>query len=300
MGFVDKFKTLFQSKPKLDVSARFELLREAVSGTMSKFYMARDRQTGQIVGLKIADREKLEAFEARFHGLKKPSEGEIASKLKHPNIVETFEYGLTKEGLPYLVMEFLDGPGLHSLINDRAAVLQGHRLALIRQMAEAIDYVHREQYIHRDVCPRNFICTPEATSLKLIDFGLTLPATEPFMQPGNRTGTPVYMSPEVSRRRKTDQRLDIFSFGVTAYHLCALTLPWPVSDNPALSALAYDTSEPKDLLSYTPNLNRTLARAIIQCLAPNPNHRPQTCGEFLRLIREAKSDFETPPNETGS
>jgi serine/threonine-protein kinase len=291
MSFLDKLKGLL-GKESLDVLARYELLREAVSGTMSKFYMARDRKTDQIVGLKIADQEKLAAFEARFQGLKKPSEGEIAINLKHPRVVETLDYGTTKSGLSFLVMEFLEGQGLHALINDEDTILEGKRLTLIREMAEAIEYVHEEGYIHRDICPRNFICSSDASSLKLIDFGLTLPATEPFMQPGNRTGTPTYMSPEVSRRRKTDQRLDMFSFGMTAYQLCSFALPWPVSDQPALSALAYDTSTPEDILSYAPQLNHTLAEAIMQCLSANPNQRPQTGGEFLRLIREVESDNE--------
>lgn len=291
MGFVDKLKSLL-GPAKLDVSARFELLREAVSGTMSKFYMARDRETEQVVGLKLADQEKLEAFEARFVGLDKPCEGEIATKLKHPNIVETLEYGETTKGLSYVVMEFLSGPGLNALISEGDAILDGKRLNLIRQMAEALDYLHREDYIHRDICPRNFIASTDATEVKLIDFGLTLPATEPFMAPGNRTGTPVYMAPEISRRRKTDKRLDIFSFGVTCYHLCSFQLPWPVSDKPAMSALSYDTTPPTPLLGYCPTLNKQLAAAIMQCLEGSAGNRPQTGGDFVRMIREAESDYE--------
>ncbi|MBC8352291.1 MAG: serine/threonine protein kinase [Planctomycetes bacterium] len=291
MSFLDKLKGLL-GKESLDVLARYELLREAVSGTMSSFYMARDRETDRIVGLKIADQEKLTAFEARFKGLKKPSEGEIAINLKHPHVVETFDYGTTKNGLRFLVMEFLEGQGLHALINDEDTILEGKRLQLIREMAEAIDYVHEQGFIHRDICPRNFICEPDASSLKLIDFGLSLPATEPFMMPGNRTGTPAYMAPEVSRRQKTDQRLDMFSFGMTAYQLCAFELPWPVSDKPAMSALAYSATPPEDLLRYAPQLNNTLAQAIMQCLSPSPNQRPQTGGEFVRMIREVESDNE--------
>ena len=82
--------------------------------------------------------------------------------------------------------------------------------SLLRQAAEALAAVHRAGYIHRDICPRNFVVDKDCESLKLIDFGLTVPATPPFMQPGNRTGTPNYMAPEVVRRRPTDQRLDIF------------------------------------------------------------------------------------------
>ena len=80
-------------------------------------------------------------------------------------------------------------------------------------MAEALQYVHAQEFIHRDVCPRNFIYESETGNVKLIDFGLSLPARKEFMQPGNRTGTPLYMAPEVVRRRWTDQRLDIFATG---------------------------------------------------------------------------------------
>jgi serine/threonine protein kinase len=290
MGLVDKFKTLFKSEKKLDVESRFELLREAVSGTMSSVYMAKDRETDKIVGLKICDQKMLEQFESRFKGLNKPTEGEIAFRMKHPHIVETFQHGTTTKGLRYLLMEFVEGPGLHALIHTRDSVLEGKRVELIRQMADALDYVHRAEFIHRDVCPRNFIASPDATSVKLIDFGLTVPATPDFMKPGNRTGTAIYHAPEISRRRTTDQRVDIFALGVAAYQLCTFELPWPVSDKPAMSALAYDTTTPKNVLEYRPTLNPLLAKAIMQCLLPNPADRPQTMGEVLRMIFSVKQD----------
>src|ERR1700755_1097472 len=80
---------------KVDIASRYEILREAVSGTMSNFHMARDRETEQIVGLKILDKKKTEALEQRFKGLKKPTEGEIASSFHHPRIVETYSHGMT-------------------------------------------------------------------------------------------------------------------------------------------------------------------------------------------------------------
>ena len=96
MPFLDHFKQLFAGK-RLNVSARFALLREAIQGTMSNFYMARDLRTNKIVGLKILNPKKTAEFNARFRGLRKPSEGEISLLLKHPNIVETYEYGLTTD-----------------------------------------------------------------------------------------------------------------------------------------------------------------------------------------------------------
>ena len=105
-------------------------------------------------------------------------------------------------------------------------------MQFIRQAAEALDAVHEAGFIHRDVCPRNLlVCTDDGEDLKLIDFGLTVPATRPFMQPGNRTGTPNYMAPELVRRRPTDQRLDVFAFGVTAYEICTFELPWLRGDD---------------------------------------------------------------------
>jgi serine/threonine-protein kinase len=291
MGLVDKFKALFKSD-KLDVEARFILSPQSISGTMSSFYMARDRETGDVVGLKLCDPEKLEQFESRFKGMGKPSEGEIAVKMKHPHIVDTRQHGLTTKGLRYLIMEYLDGPGLHSLIHSRDTILDGNRAQLIRQMAEALDYVHRAEFIHRDICPRNFICAKDAKSLKLIDFGLTVPATPEFMKPGNRTGTPIYHAPEISRRRSTDQRVDIFALGVTAYQVCTCELPWPVGDKPAVSALAYDASPPRDIRTHRPTLNPPLADAIMQCLRSNPAERPQTVSDFLRLIFGVKRDDE--------
>ena len=102
MGLLDKVKSLFQDD-RLDVTARFELERQSISGTMSKFRVAREIATGQKVGIKFLNDEKSELFESRFRGLKKPSEGEIAMSIRHPQIVETHEHGLTTTGQKYIV-----------------------------------------------------------------------------------------------------------------------------------------------------------------------------------------------------
>ena len=206
MGLLDKFgfgkkkdsgdgPASLKSNRRIDIEARFEKLRTAVSGTMSKFYAARDREKDQIVGLKLCDLAKFSFFESRFKGMNKPPEGEIAAMMDHPNIIKTLEYGKTTAKEPYLIMEFIDGPGLNTLIqNQDAERLAGRRLDLIKQMADALHYVHQKGYIHRDICPRNFICDTEIQRIKLIDFGLTVPATEAFMRPGNRTGTTLHGS----------------------------------------------------------------------------------------------------------
>ena len=189
--------------------------------------------------------------------------------------MKTLGSGITTTGQPYILMEYLDGPVLHALIKDRSPLLDGNRLQLIRQMTEAVGAVHKAGFIHRDICPRNFICSKKATDLKLIDFGLTVPATPEFMQPGNRTGTPSYMAPEVIRRRPTDQRLDLFSLGVTCYQLCAMELPWPGQDVSGMAAMLHDTQEPIDLRKACPWVHPVLAGVIMECLAIHPYQRPQ-------------------------
>jgi eukaryotic-like serine/threonine-protein kinase len=292
MGLLDKLTSMFKTESRCDVETRFERLRSSVFGTMSNFYVANDRVRKEIVGVKVCDAEKVAFFESRFKGLNKPSEGEIATKMRHPNIVVTYEYGTTTKGLPYLVMEFVDGPGLQQLIYQKSEdMLNGRRLNLIRQMAEALKYVHEQGFIHRDICPRNYICFTNMEQVKMIDFGLTVPATKDFMQPGNRTGTPLYMSPEIVRRKPTDQRVDVFSFGVTCYHLCTFELPWPVGDASGLAALQHDTHPARDIFEYRPDLDRTLGNAIMAAMRPSLNDRTATMDQFLQQIRTVKGDF---------
>ena len=294
MSFIEKVKRMFRGR--VDLSQRFVLLREAISGTMSEFYVARDRKTDQVVGLKILDREKTLQFEGRFKGLQKPTEGEIASQLNHPRVVQTLEYGFSTEGQHYLVMELLDGPGLNSLILEQSKWLYRHRVTLVKQMAEAIGAVHKAGFIHRDVCARNFICTPQAESLKLIDFGLTVPAEKEYMQPGNRTGTPNYMAPEIIRRRSTDHRVDLFAMGVTAYQVFTYELPWPGGDNTGMAALMHDTRAPVDIRERCSGTDPVLVKAITDCLASDPNDRPQTAEDFADAIRHVHDENSTEAN----
>ncbi len=305
MSILDDLKKLFQSrgsgsdsgskrvnKTKLDVRKRFEIQREAISGTMSQFYVARDREKDETVGLKVLDKKKTEAFESRFKGLKKPSEGEIASQFKHPNIVQTLEYGSTIDGNPYLVMELIEGPGINFLLSpDHRAMLEGTRLPLIRQIAEAVGEVHKQGFIHRDVCPRNVMVDSESGMLKLIDFGLTVPNTPDFTRPGNRTGNPNYMAPELVRRLKTDPRLDVFAFGVTAFELCTFDLPW-TRGLTGKAAMDHASKPPASLLKMRPETNRTLAEAIMSCIESDLNKRCPSMEDFLKRIKDVKSEDE--------
>jgi serine/threonine-protein kinase len=284
MGILTSLKSLFAARG-VDVAARFEILRTAGCATMSAFYKARDRETGEIVGLKVIDLEKSAPFENMFRGLNKPSEGEIVSKVSHSGVVQALEYGTTTGGLPYLVMEYVDGTALNSMIVSRSAALTEHRVSLVRQAAEAVAAVHSAGFVHRDICPRNFVVAKDGTWIKLIDFGLSLPAVPKFLGRGDRSGVPRYLAPEILRQRGVDHRADIFAFGVTAYEMCALAHPWPTSDTCGEAALDHDTLTPVDLATACPDLEPRFAAGIMKCLSVNPDDRPESMDRFLRSIR---------------
>ncbi|MDO4570419.1 MAG: serine/threonine-protein kinase [Planctomycetia bacterium] len=287
MGLWDSLKKAFGSE-KLNVAERFEIKRKAVAGTMSSFYLVEERATKKPFGLKIIDMKKLGDVEARFKGLKKPSEGEVAIQFQHPYIVRTYEFGITTKDENYILMEYLAGGGVHTLISNSPEKLDGKRVLYLRQGAEALHEVHKKGFIHRDVCPRNFILSHDGATMKLTDFGLTVPATQNFTQAGNRTGTPNYMAPELVRRKPTNQQLDIFAYGVSAYEIMTGHLPWE-SGTDGRAALSHDT-EPRDIRELRPSIQPALARIIHQCIEPNQSKRFASFEPVLQLLASVKSE----------
>jgi serine/threonine-protein kinase len=275
------FARLFGGKPKVDIGRRFERLHESISGTMSSFYKAKDKSTGKVVGLKILDPKKLDPIEGRYKGLGKPGEGEIGSQITGPHVVKTLDWGTTTDGRQFIVQEFIEGTMLHSLISAKKPLQAAKQVDLVRQAATAIAAVHKAGFVHRDICPRNFILRPDGR-LVLIDFGLTVPDKPVFLQPGNRIGTPNYMAPEVVRRKQADKRLDVFSFGVTAYEICTLDLPWPGGKSGS-AAMTHDTP-PTPIRDRWPEAPEPLAKAIEGCLEADPSRRPESMDKFLSLI----------------
>ena len=116
-----------------------------------------------------------------------------------------------------------------------------------------------------------------------------MPAEKEFMLPGNRTGTPNYMAPEVVRRKPTDQRLDIYSYGASMYELFAFELPWQRGSD-GRAAMGHGQSAVPPLSKYYPKINKTLEAAIMKCLQPNPNDRFQSMTLFLNAIKRLKHE----------
>lgn len=289
-------KNLFDKKPrveKIDVARRFELLARVGQGSMSKVWRARDSMTGRMLAVKVLDKAKTERFEARFVGLKKPGEGEISISLQHRNIVKTIEHGITTGDEPYLVMEFVEGMALSYLVDVQNEQMREHCLSYVIQLGEGIDYLHRQNWIHRDLCPRN-VMVDQDNVVKLIDFGLVVPNTPDFQKPGNRTGTANYMAPELIKRQRTDQRIDIFSFSVTAYEMFTKRLPWDVPAQETLDTVLQHINKPPTPISeLAKQIDPRVADVIMKGLNSNPDARWQTMAELLNPLRKAHADIES-------
>jgi serine/threonine protein kinase len=286
-------KELFKSKPRIrriDLTRRFDLIGRVGQGSMSKVWRARDTQTGRTVALKVLDKEKTRRLEQRFAGLNKPTEGEIAVQLQHPHIVRTWEHGWTRDGEQFLVMEFIEGVGLSYLVDVQNELMRTNRLRFLIELGEAVRYFHEKNFIHRDICPRNVLVDNEH-QVKLIDFGLVVPNTPDFRKPGNRTGTANYMAPELVKRLPTDQRIDVFSFAVTAYEAITRRLPWDAAETFDAAVQRINTP-PDDIREHVPDLDTALADLIMKGLERHPADRWQSMRDMLDALREVRRKLE--------
>ena len=301
MDLIKTIWSLFKRKPKVattDITQRFDLIGRVGQGSMSKVWRALDRMTGKPAAVKILDKAKTQRLESRFLGLDKPTEGEIASKLKHRHIVRTYDHGITTKGEQFLVMEFVEGVGLSYLVDVQNEMMVKNRLKFMVQTGEAIEYFHRRNWIHRDINPRNLLIDSDE-QVKLIDFGLVVPNTPDFQKPGNRTGQVAYMAPELIKRQRTDQRIDIFSYAVTCYEMLTKEMPWDAKVGMTIDTILQHLNKPpKDIRDFDPDIDEDLADIIMKGLQKYPDDRWQTISEMIAELRDAKLRLEGPDDDT--
>jgi eukaryotic-like serine/threonine-protein kinase len=271
----------------VDAKRRWDLQSRAGQGSMSKVWKAYDRELGRTVAVKINDKVKTAKFEEKFKlmGLKKPPEGEICVALRHENIVKTFEHGVTTQKEPYLVMEWVEGLGLNFLVDSKHQQLQGNRINFIGQLCDALQFLHDSKYLHRDLCPRNVMVTNEGV-VKLIDFGLTIPYTPQFCQPGNRTGTIDYLAPEIIKRSTTDHRVDLFALGVTSYEIFTNAMPWEKSLNSDEMVRRRLNTPPRQVKSVKPDIEDDLARVLMKAIDIDRTGRYNSANEFKEALQK--------------
>ena len=272
-----------KSMPRTNLKKRFELLGRTGQGSMSKVFRARDNKLGRVVCLKILDKIKTAKFEARFPGLNRPSEGAICLDLRHKNVVQTFEHGMTLEGEPFVVMELIDGMGLNFLVETRSPMLEENRVNYLIQAADGLEYIHQQGYLHRDICPRNIMVTKDGV-LKYIDFGLAIPYRKEFCKPGNRTGTPNYMAPELIKRMATDHRVDLFALGVTAFEVFTGEMPWERAQS-LETVMSHLNSPGHNPRKFKPDMDERTVKFLIKAIERDPNKRFQTAKEFRDALK---------------
>jgi serine/threonine protein kinase len=164
--------------------------------------------------------------------------------------------------------------------------MQEHRLRIMIELGEAIEYLHKENWIHRDICPRNVLVDKD-NSTRLIDFGLVVPNTAAFQEPGNRTGTANYMAPELIKRQRTDQRIDVFSYAVTCYEMYCRALPWPSVTGASLEMVLKRINQKSQEIQEVVQLDPQIGCTIMKGVDLDPRERWQTMTEMLTELRDA-------------
>jgi eukaryotic-like serine/threonine-protein kinase len=193
--------------------------------------------------------------------------------LRHPNIVTVYDFG-DEEGLPYIVMEFLDGQPLDKIIRLQEPLHLGARLDIIEQVCSALAYAHLQGIIHRDVKPANVIVQRDGL-VKLLDFGIARAGQQQvdrgMTRTGTLVGTPAYMAPERLRGEPFDGRSDIFSTGVMLYQLVTGALPFDAEYPAILHQILQQ--DPPPLSNYVSAYPPFLEQVIKRALAKDPFER---------------------------
>jgi serine/threonine protein kinase len=300
---LDKLKGLFGSKQKpkqkgppaapkpakmkrVNINRRFTVVALTGQGSMSRVQKAIDNDTGRTVCLKVQHAAKHAAAHARTAANLKPHEGQIAFKIVHPHVVRTYEFGLTPKGEHFISMEFIEGVSLNFIREAKSANL-AQKLELLAQAAEGLAAVHAAGFMHHDVAAKNFLINREQ-QVKLIDFGLAVPNTPEFRRPGNRTGTLLYMAPELIRREPIDEKIDIFSFGAVAFEFLTNRLPYDANVANSMAALLQRiNSDPLDPAQADPSLPAPVCDLLRKLTAKRKDERwpkMSTVPDALRRI----------------
>jgi len=281
-------KSLEPAKVGTIIGDKFIIEDVIGSGGVSTVYKGKHLLMGRVVAIKMLLSQNLtdEGQIKRFL-----HEAQTASAISHPNVVTIFDFGLTSEGQPYIVMDYIDGVTLAKLIEE-AELSLARVLGILLQVCDALAAAHKKGLIHRDLKPSNIMLmkTDDGTDLvKLVDFGLAKFVIESedlkLTKTGEICGTPLYTSPEHFRGRQLDARSDIYSLGCVMYE--ALSGQPPFTGLTTFQLMnSHINEQPSRLPFLRPGkkIPEELESLLFQTLEKEPEKRPQTIAELQATI----------------
>ncbi|MCG6872722.1 MAG: serine/threonine protein kinase [Gammaproteobacteria bacterium] len=245
-------------------------------GAMGVVYRAWDPAIQRRVAIKVIHRHLLEDDNGEQLRSRFQQEARAGARCVHPNIVTIFDFG-TDGGLPFIVMELVDGRDLRSLLKAQGPFEVSRGLQVVTGVLEALEAAHREQVVHRDIKPANILIVGDR-NVKVSDFGVARIDTSELTGTGMALGTPYYMPPESLRGETVDHRADLFSVGVLLLELLTGFRPIPNSDLGAPLA-AVETAN-----HLSPGERDALVKLLRIALQGNASQRFQTARHFIQAL----------------
>jgi TolB-like protein/tetratricopeptide (TPR) repeat protein/tRNA A-37 threonylcarbamoyl transferase component Bud32 len=271
----------------------YRVERELARGGMSRVYLATDKGLGREVVVKALSPDL--AAEVNFERFSR--EIRLAGRLQNPHIVPLLSAG-DAEGTPYYVMPFVEGESLRHLLQASGELPVDQAIRIMRDVAVALDYAHRQGVVHRDIKPENILLsggTGVVTDFgvaKAISASTAADGSTNLTTAGMALGTPAYMAPEqASADPSTDHRADIYAWGVVAYEM--LTGAAPFAGRPTQAVIAAHIAEPVPPI-HRAAVPERLARLVMRTLSKRPAERPQSARDIVLELDALTSTGLTP------
>jgi len=276
---------------------RYVLLDMIGQGGMGRVYLARDTRLNRRVALKILSPERINNPRAiaRFQ-----REARVGAQLQHENLVRIYDFG-ESNGRYFLVMEYIEGKTIGTLISEQGPMPSATAVRLLRQVALGLEHAHRKGLIHRDVNPYNILVTHDGTA-KLADLGLALDLAEEdrVTREGATVGTFDYVAPEQARQsHSADIRSDIYSLGCTLYHMLSGQVPFPSPSLPE-KLFSHQALEPAPLDQLIPDLPEGLMEVVQRMMRKSPDERYATPMQVAQALEPYGDDYAGVGNREGA
>src|SRR5215471_3135830 len=261
---------------------KYQIQAELGRGGFGSVYRAYDPTVGRLVAIKVLTASGDQNLLTRFK-----NEAAAAGNLRHKNIITIYDFG-DHEGLPYIVMEFLEGEDLQQIISQKKPLTLLQKVSIMLQVADGLHCAHRSGVVHRDVKPGNIRLLSDGT-VKIMDFGIARLVTgggggARITRQGHVIGTLMYMAPEQVRGAEVDFLCDIFSFGITYYELLTGKHPFQGSD-PRTVFYRITTEDPEPVRNVVPECPEALEAILNRALHKGRELRYQS-------LREVQLDTE--------